>query len=144
MKKILSAAAILLLLTIFLTAFVTLTYRTPGSATAKPPHTSINIQNSTSNTVTIGLSYYDASNNFQGGTSRTATAGSSVTDTQTFVAAKVIVSVISGSCTTLDFWNSTYTYDGGCVSNVGGVTGGTFYTGSNLSLVLLVNNTGCR
>jgi hypothetical protein len=112
--------------------------------TDKPPHIAVTIQNTTTNTVNIGLAYYDASNNFLGSGSHSVAANASATDTQTFVAYKVVVTVISGSCTTLDFWDSSYTYDGGCASNVGGVSGGTFYASSYINYVLLVNNKGCR
>ncbi|MFT3824604.1 MAG: hypothetical protein QM731_11815 [Chitinophagaceae bacterium] len=148
MKKILSTAALLLLSIVLLTGFITLTYRSPASMAAKqPPHSTVTIQNTTaspSSTVTLGLAYYDASNNFLGSASRTVASGSSATDTETFLAYKVVVTVTSGFCTTLDFWDSTYTYDGGCASNVLGVSGGTFYFISSSNYLLLVNNTGCR
>lgn len=114
------------------------------------PGYSIKVEDNTSATsFTVTLNYYDASHNVLATHSHSLAPGGQVTDvgpSPFTTTASFSVSLTSG-VSTLDFWDNSLFWSGGCVSTYPSstVTSASFsFNTSYLSYILFANNVGCR
>lgn len=114
------------------------------------PGYSVKVEDNTSATsFTVTLNYYDASHTLLATHSHSLAPGGSVTDvgpSPFSTTASFSVSLTSG-VSTLDFWDNSLVWSGGCVSTYPSstVTSASFsFNTSYLSYVLFADNVGCR
>ncbi|TDX02017.1 hypothetical protein [Dinghuibacter silviterrae] len=116
---------------------------------ARIPGYSVTVDNETSGTETVTLDYYSSSHTLLASHQKTIPANTAVGDAgpSPYTSTYSVTISVSTAVSTLDFWNNTLTYEGGCISSYPGasVTSATFdFTTTYSGYIIYVSNGACR